>query len=276
MGCEVVIGGATDAEAARIERLFRARDGTFSRFRADSELTRVNAARGSLVQVSSEFESMLRLALRAAAETGGLVDPTLGDAVEAAGYDRDFAALAPDPVPAGPAAPGRLSSLRLTAGWLSRPPGLRLDLNGVVKGRTVDDALALLSGDGFVSAGGDLAVRGAVDAGLPGGDTVRVLGGGLATSGSVKRRWLRAGRLQHHLIDPRSGRPCRSPWLEVTVSGATCLQADVAAKTAFLLGLGGPSWLDSRGLAGRFLFGEGASLANLTWQRSLDRQPAAA
>lgn len=166
--------------------------------------------------------------------------------------------------------------MRLGNGWLRRPAGLRLDLNGVVKGRTVDDALRLIDGAGYVSAGGDLATRGSVDVELPGGGAVRVVCGGLATSGSARRRWQRAGIWQHHLIDPRSGKPSESPWLEVTVSAGTCLQADVAAKAAFLLGLGGPAWLDARGLAGRFRFREGRSLANLTWQRAIPRGEAAA
>ena len=127
---------------------------------------------------------------------------------------------------------------------LMRPVGLELDLNGVVKGQTVDEAVGLLSGDGFVAAGGDYAGHGEFDVALPGGDSVRVTHGGLATSGTTKRRWLRAGVWQHHLIDPGSGRPAESPWTEVTVSAGTCLQADVAAKAAFLLGPDGPAWLD--------------------------------
>src|SRR6266540_5039590 len=126
------------------------RDRVFSRFRTDSELNRVNMAPGELTRVSAEFEAMARRALRAAESTGGLVDPTLGDAVEAAGYDRDFDELEAtlDPPLTGP--PGRWRSVRLGSGWLRRPAGLRLDLKGVVKGQTVDDALRLMDGDGQV------------------------------------------------------------------------------------------------------------------------------
>ena len=95
------------------------------------------------------------------------------------------------------------------------------------------------------------------------GGAVRVLEGGLATSSTAKRRWLRAGVWQHHLIDPRTGRPCETPWQEVTVSAATCLQADVAAKAALLLGDDGPRYLERNGLAGRFLpsVGDAVSVA---------------
>jgi thiamine biosynthesis lipoprotein len=140
---------------------------------------------------------------------------------------------------------------------------VRLDLNGVVKGIAVDRAASLLAGDGFVAAGGDVATRGAVDVGVTGG-AVRVRGG-LATSGVTRRRWLRAGSVVHHLIDPTTGAPAVSPWLEVTVCGATCLAADVAAKAAFLLGERGPAWLDERGLPGRFVRGAGDVAANATW-----------
>ena len=110
-------------------------------------------------------------------------------------------------------------------------PGTQIDLNGVVKSIAVDRAAALLTADGFVSAGGDIATRGPVDVALT-GDAVRV-SGAIATSGVTRRRWLRAGSLQHHLIDPRSGAPSASPWREVSVCGATCLAADVAAKAAY-------------------------------------------
>ena len=276
MGCEVVVGGAAAGEVIRIEEFFRERDSRFSRFLTESELNRVNAAPGRVVRVSPTFAAMVRCALRAAKSTGGLADPTLGEAIEAAGYDRDFDELSPRAEPTGSGRAGRWRSLRLSGDWLSRPPGLRLDLNGVVKGQTVDDALGLIAGQGFVAAGGDVAARGALDLELPGGGAVQVVRGGIATSGSARRRWLRTGLWQHHLIDPRSGRPSDSPWLEVTVSAARCLQADVAAKAAFLLGLGGPAWLDARGLAGRFVFREGKTLANLAWRRSISQGAAAA
>jgi FAD:protein FMN transferase len=253
MGCDVLVGGATMAERRAIERLFAERDRRFSRFRAVSELNAVNHASGSVVKVSLAFADMVAVALRAAQQTDGLVDPTLGAAVEAAGYDRDFSELTTSADPAEPGACGRWRTLHVRRTLLHRAHGVRLDLNGVVKGKTVDDALSLIDGDGFVSAGGDLAARGAVDVAVPGGGSVRVLEGGLATSSTAKRRWLRAGMWQHHLIDPRTGLPCDSPWQEVTVSAATCLQADVAAKAALLLAEDGPLWLERRGLAGRFL-----------------------
>ena len=263
MGCEVVVAGGEPATAAAgFERWER----VFSRFRPESELSRVNASPRPALAVSPLFALALRVALRIARTTDGLVDPTLGAAVEQAGYDRDFALL-PEDGPLGPAAPSRLGELRLDGKILRRPPGLLLDLNGVVKALAVDEAAAALPGEGFVSAGGDLAAHGPVDVGLPGGGAIRVLRGGLATSGLATRRWRRGGEEQHHLIDPRTGRPGRSPWREVTVSGASCLDADAAAKAAFLLGERGPAWLEQRGLPGRFVSLDGEVTANTLWSR---------
>jgi len=140
----------------------------------------------------------------------------------------------------------------------------------VVKSLAVDAALELIPGDGFVSAGGDVAVRGGAVVGLPAGGSLRVLAGGIATSGSTKRRWRRGGEMQHHLIDPRTGRPAESRWDEVTVAAGSCLAADVAAKAAFLLSDDGPAWLDDRGLAGRFREDE-VFVENRAWTESLQR-----
>ena len=271
MGCDVLVEGAADDELARVRALFEERDALFSRFRPDSELSLVNAGRGARL-VSPLFARTVEAALRAREQTGGLVDPTLGAALEAAGYDCEFAALEPSSEPPGAAARG--GRVELYGRVLVLQRGVQLDLNGVVKAAAVDDALRLLHGPGFVSAGGDLATRGDVDVALPGGGAVRLVSGGLATSGRTKRRWIRAGAEQHHLIDPRTGRPSASPWEEVTVCGATCLAADVAAKAAFLLGDDGPDWLDERGLPGRFL-ADGRAHENASWRSGVSaREPA--
>jgi FAD:protein FMN transferase len=243
----------------------------FSRFRPASELRLVNAAASNRPGLTL-FAHVVRVALDAARSTDGLVDPTLGVAIEAAGYDRDSLSLEADR-PLGPTARGHWRAVELAGRMLSRPAGLRLDLNGVVKAMAVDRALGLLHGDGFVSAGGDVAARGHVVVAVPAGGSVRLEAGGLATSGTTRRRWVRGGVEQHHLIDPATGRPARSPWREVTVAAGSCVAADVAAKAAFLLGEDGPDWLDERGLPGCFA-GERGITVNLGW-RAVDERPAA-
>lgn len=268
MGVDVLVCGATDEEHAAIRRLFDERDRVFSRFRPESELSRLNRDPSEVVVLSPLFAGALRSALGAAAATDGLVDPTLGLAVEAAGYDRDFALLTEDDRPPGPPVRGRWRTLRLSARLLSRPPGTGLDLNGVVKALAVDAALGLIAGNALVAAGGDVATRGGAVVGLPGEGSLRLLAGGIATSGTTKRRWRRGGELQHHLIDPRTGRPAASRWDEVTVAAGSCVSADVAAKAAFLLSKDGPDWLDERGLPGRFLSGD-AVVPNAAWSEAL-------
>jgi FAD:protein FMN transferase len=261
MGVDVVVGGATDVERSAVRELFERWDGALSRFRPSSELNAVNASAAPTVLVSPLFAEVTRIALRAARATGGVVDPTLGRAIIAAGYDRDFEELADGPL--GLAEGGGWTSVRLTGRALTRPPGMHLDLNGVAKSLAVDTALALVAGDGFVAAGGDVAARGGAIVGLPDGGALRVAWGGVATSGSTRRRWRRGGEPQHHLLDARTGRPSESRWREVTVVAGTCVAADVAAKTAFLLDDEGPRWLAGQGLPGRFVDAGGISIDTL-------------
>ncbi len=208
MGCEVVLPPGLRSDGVR--RLFDERDLRFSRFLESSELNRVNAHPRGVTVVSEELASMLSLALDAAHATGGLVTPAVGGALLAAGYDRDFSLLSPDGGPVEPAAVPPPPRWSLGGTILIRWVPLILDLNGVVKGRTVDDALALI-GDGWVSAGGDLATTRPIVVGVPGGDAVTLDRGGLATSSVATRAWLRGGERRHHLIDPRTGAPARLP-----------------------------------------------------------------
>jgi thiamine biosynthesis lipoprotein len=160
MGMDVVMAGADGESFAAIASHFAHWDSVFSRFLPGSELNAVNAAESWLVPVSPLLSQAFETALAAAAATDGLVDPTLGGAIEAAGYDRDFSLLDTDERPPGPAEPGSWRTVRVAGRLVFRPPGTKLDLNGVVKALTVDEALALLPGEGFVAAGGDIATRG--------------------------------------------------------------------------------------------------------------------
>jgi FAD:protein FMN transferase len=272
MGCTVEL--ADDAAVVPVRALFDERDQRFSRFRDDSELSCLNRTPAGAAFVSAEFSDMLGQALRAARATGGLVTPAVGAAVVAAGYDTDFDRLRVDGPPVRPVRVPPTQALSLRGPLLVRAEPIELDLNCVVKGATVDDALALIGG-GFVAAGGDLATSAPLVVGLPGGDVVTVHGGGLATSSVTNRRWRRSGVEQHHLIDPDTGAPARVPWLQVTVAAGSCLAADVAAKAALLLGSAGPSWLDRRALPGRFVDVEGDVHVNENWRQLVSERIAA-
>jgi len=272
MGCDVALG--SDVPVERVRWLFDERDRRFSRFNPSSELNRVNATPQGVTVVSEELASMLSLSLDAARATDGLVTPAVGSAVLAAGYDRDFSLLPPDGDAVEPERVPGFESISLRGRVLLRTVPVLLDLNGVVKGKTVDDALAL-AGEGWISAGGDLATSEPIVVGLPGGHTILVESGGLATSSVAVRAWQRGGERQHHLIDPASGAPARTPWSDVTVAAPSCLVADIAAKAALLLGSAGPGWLDGRQLPGRFIGRDGSVLVNQHWRHRVPDRAAA-
>src|SRR3984957_3467709 len=231
------LAAARDLLADELDEL----DRSCSRFRPDSELVAVGeAARQAngpvTLTVSPLLAEAVAVSLRAARLTDGDVDPTVGAALAALGYDRDFAQLAQAGAPAE--GPGNVSirvipgwqsvSVDIAAGRLTVPPGVQLDLGATVKGWAADRSAARiadrLGGGVLVSLGGDTAgagpppdggwgVRGGGTTGLPDGppdgpsQVVAISGGGLATSSTAARRWHHGGDLLHHILDPRTGRP---------------------------------------------------------------------
>lgn len=243
---------------------FEAHESRASRFRPDSELTRLNRHGGDPQPVSRELYRAIQLALEVAHETGGLVVPTLLDALEHAGYDRSFEQL-PECSPAQANAAPRTDSwrsieLREDTQEVRLPRGARLDLAGTVKGRAADDAVARLPRGSLVDVGGDVAANGPPDGdrGWPVGiadpldpdrlvELVRLERGGVATSGRDFRCWKRGDRLQHHLIDPRTATPAETDLLTASVVGPSVAEADVAAKVLLILGSqAGMPWLEQR------------------------------
>jgi thiamine biosynthesis lipoprotein len=222
--------GHFDEAVAEFERL----EALLSRFRPDSELSRLN--RDGFVEAGPQLTAVTELALAARERTGGRFDPTVHDALVEAGYDRSFEFLSQDgPGGRGAACGGAVS---VDGNRIEVEPGFRLDLGGIAKGYTADRAADILAQAGacLVNAGGDIAVR---DGSWPVGVedfTLLLEQGGLATSGRDRRRWLRGGEEQHHLIDPSTGEPARTDLLRVTVVGRTAVEAEVQAKALFLAG----------------------------------------
>ena len=224
-------GGALDAAEQEFHRL----EALLSRFREDSELSRLN--RDGSIEPGPDLERVVGLALEARERTGGRFDPTVHDAVVAAGYDRSF-----EQVPASAAAPAAAADAAgqvwVRPGRIELGPGVRLDLGGIGKGYAAERAAELLAlaGPCLVNAGGDVAIRGGSWPVGVEGMTLELTAGGLATSGRDRRRWARAGRELHHLIDPSTGAPSESDLLRVTVVAADAVEAEVAAKSLFLAG----------------------------------------
>jgi thiamine biosynthesis lipoprotein len=285
----VVVTDQAALRAARslLEAELDAIDRACSRFRADSELTQLNASAGRPVRVSALLADALRVALEAAAVTNGLVTPTLGSAIRSAGYDRTFRLVVSETQRYVFEPPDRDAWTRIRFDFDRRqvdiPRGVQLDLGATAKALAADRAatsIAELVGVGtLVSLGGDVAVAGeppeggwairiADDHTVPldtPGPVVAVDGGGLATSSTHVRRWRTDRGEQHHVFDPRTGAPARTPWRTVSTTGATCVEANVAATCALVMGLGAPSWLLARRVPARLVAVNGAVEAVGSW-----------
>jgi thiamine biosynthesis lipoprotein len=260
-----------------------------SRFRSDSELTALNRHAGKPVRVSQRLFDAVVLAIDVARRTGGLVDPTVGRALRLAGYDRTFIAVR--------ARDGNFVAVsHRSTGWeaiqldpecleIRVPAGVELDLGATAKAATADRVAATVHGitgsGALVSLGGDVATAGSVpadgwsiriadqhDAPLASeGPVVAVRGGGLATSGVAARRWRVCGGERHHIIDPRTGGSAATPWRTVTVTGATCVDANAASTAAVVLGADAPVWLGLRGLCARLVRHDGSVERVGDWPR---------
>lgn len=276
---------------AAVERVLAEIDLAASRFRADSELGRLNTAAGAWVDVSPLFARALRVALDAAAWTDGLVDPTVGGALIRLGYDRTFADVPPTAGPlaltATPAAGWHRIELDDDRRRVRVPAGTVVDLGATAKAYAADLAAAAAADAGgcgvLVSLGGDIAVAGeppasgwpiavddVTDLSLPADDRAQVVvitGGGLATSSTRARRWQRGGVELHHVLDPRSGLPAAGPWRTVSVTASTCVLANTASTAAVILGADAPQWLRSRGFHARLLGAGGVPVYVGEWPR---------
>ncbi len=249
-----------------------------SRFKDDSELSTLNRAdsASSSVPVSETLWTVLQLALTAAHDTGGLVTPTVLNALERAGYDASFDDVK-DRIETGASTSraetenvGTGTNLGASGAWrdiktfpgtrsVSLPWGLRLDFGGIAKGWAADEAVKRLAkyGPALVDAGGDIAVSGTPDRQVdwpvgvdapaipnfpgptsPDGllDLLSIRSGGVATSGRDYRRWQQDGAWRHHIIDPRTELPAETDVMTATVIAPTACEAEIAAKVVLLLG----------------------------------------
>lgn len=222
-----------EAEFHRLEKLL-------SRFRADSELSRLN--RDGAIDASPDLVAVTQLALQARERTGGRFDPTVHEALVAAGYDRSFELLSPEDGESRAAPCG--GNIWVFGDHVELEPGFKLDLGGIGKGYAAEQAATVLGAAGpcLVNAGGDVAVRaGSWPIGVQtstGTLTLELSTGALATSGRDRRRWRREGRELHHLIDPATGTSADGDLLRVTVVGNDAIDAEVWAKALFLVGAG--------------------------------------
>jgi thiamine biosynthesis lipoprotein len=291
MGSEahVVVVGDDAAEILDLAREdVEALEARWSRFRDDSEVSRLNAAAGAPVVVSEETLLLVRRAIAGWRVTGGRYDPTVLGAMLRAGYDRDLPARRA--APHEPVSPSTLHSgcaeivldepTRLV--WM--PVDVGFDPGGIGKGLAADlvAARALARGARGVSVnlGGDVRVSGPA----PGGEAWRidvldpwdsepmarvvVRDGAVATSSRTRRVWTSGGEVHHHLVDPGSGGDAASGLAQVTVVAAEGWRAEVLAKGAFVAGVEeGLELLECVGAQGLLVDDDGGCHETAGWTR---------
>ncbi len=256
-------------------------DEACSRFRHDSELRRLERDGGGRpVVVGPLLYELLEVSRSVAVLTAGVVDPTVGSALVELGYDRDFdelGALESDRAPRLEPAPGwwriRLDPERRS---VSIPPGIRVDLGSTAKSFAADRGARRLSealGCGIlVNLGGDIAVSGPTP---PGGwavgiapvctasletvdEVVAISTGGLASSGTTARAWVRNGRTVHHVIDPLTGDSARPVWSLVSATAQSCVEANAWTTAAVVWGDDAVGNLSALGVSARLVGSDGS------------------
>jgi FAD:protein FMN transferase len=252
-------------------------DRACSRFRSDSEVSRLAAHGGRPVQVSALFADYLRDALAVANSTDGDVDPTVGAVLVSLGYDRDYALIAGTDI-AGPAVRVTItqradwSMITVANQTVTVPDGVLLDLGATAKAAAADRCAQLVADQlgcgALVELGGDIATAGPAPANgwqiviQDGSDEPRYqirlpAGAGLATSSTLRRRWSHSGRLMHHIVDPRTGTAADTVWRTVSVAAGSCLAANAASTASIVRGRSAIASLRRSGLPARLVDRDG-------------------
>lgn len=261
MGCDMLATVETELETpppalSNVPKWFEHWEQTLSRFRLDSELSHLNARFDQPVQVSQTLWEVFQASLTAEEATGGLVTPTVLEAVIEAGYNRSF-----DELPQNQDQPelSLLASVspvsRITWDEFTRtiwlPYGVRLDFGGIAKGWSAHQAAEQLSefGPALVDSAGDIAISAPRLANEPWkvsvanpfdpADEVEMLRlgrCGVATSGKDRRHWTQNGFSRHHIIDPRTGTSAETDVVTATIIAPTVMEAEAAAKAVMILG----------------------------------------
>jgi thiamine biosynthesis lipoprotein len=241
-----------------------------SRFRPDSEVCALAGGDGRPTEITPLLAELVAAALTAANRTDGDVDPTVGAAIVALGYDDDIDHLRPNaPIVTTVIVPAVWTMVRLEGHTITVPAGVLLDLGATAKAIAADrcaQRVADSTGTGVMAnLGGDIATAGPAPEGgwqvlVSDGDDepqcqVAIdCGVGLATSSTVRRRWRRSdGRLNHHILDPRSGRSADPVWRTVTAVASSCIEANTLTTASVVRGYRALSWLRSLGVTARLV-----------------------
>ena len=256
------------------------------------ELTALNAAAGAWLEVSPMLRDAIAAALRAARLTDGDVDPTIGRALIALGYDRDFDEIRADRAITFASVPGwRTIELDEPRSRVRTERGVILDLGATAKALGADRAAAAAAEaaecGAIVGLSGDVAAAGPPPTGgwrvritddhrsatdVP-GQWIAMHSGGLATSSTTARRWATADGRAHHLIDPTTGRPVDPRWRTASIAASSCLDANIASTATIIRGDGAPAWLESLGLPSRLVDTDGRVRHLAGWPSESEELP---
>ncbi len=272
------------AALAHVKRTVAAFDLSCSNFREDSELALLNQSPREDVVVSKLLFDAVREALRAAQLTGGAVDPTVGQVLIAHHINPP---LSDQPVRIEPVPGYSVVKLDAARRTIRLPPGAQLDLGATAKALAADmaaEAGCAAAGCGvLVGLCGDIAVAGETPPGGWGirvtddhrhseapGQTVAIQSGGLATSSVTVRRSGTGADAVSHLINPGTGRPVDGPWRTVSVTAASCVDANIASTAAIVLGNDALNWLEANQLPARLVTHDGTVSYLAGWPQDGD------
>lgn len=283
----VVVGGSSELLGQAMQDIAHLEQ-RWSRFLPDSDISRLNNAAGSPLHVDPSTIGLLQAMVAGWRATGGGFDPTLLAPLVGLGYAASWhEPAAVTSLPSGASLRGNLDELRIVAAnsVVVSPIGLCLDPGGIGKGLAADLIVGRLleaGADGAsVSIGGDVCVRGAAP--QPGGwlvgvadpdddsievDQLAIVAGGVATSGTFRRRWKSEdGEVVHHLLDPATGRPAhhQREIVAVTVIAGTAAWAEVWTKAAMIRGAASLAALDDLGLGAHLTYADMTIEVNTAW-----------
>jgi thiamine biosynthesis lipoprotein len=278
---------AADHALALLADELRRIDEAASRFRPDSELAALHRRAGQTTVVSPLLFDAIETAVMVSRRTHGAVDPTVGNAMCAVGYDDDIdRVLARAPKPSavlGPVVGAAHVQLRRDRMTVRIPRGVHLDLGATAKALAADRAAARIANDigggVLVSLGGDIAVAGppprggwavgiAVESSTPADQADQVVAitqGGLASSATSVRRWRDAEGERHHIVDPATGDCVEPYWALVSAVGATCVEANALTTAALVWGEAALDRLAPYGQAVRLVRHDGQVITRHGW-----------
>ncbi len=246
------VGGTPELPEA-IGQLLSHLDDLWSRFRPDSEISRLNNSPETPFDASPETLRLLEEMAWGYSRSKGAFDPTLLPSLLNEGYTHSL--VNPElitEIPSSALSRGRMSDIDVDGSQVTLHRGTTVDSGGVGKGLAADIAVEFALNEGalgaLVEVGATSASAGYLRALIAGGSLSKTLdtsnrlsvvelrSEGLATSTITKRRFTVGTRHTHHIINPVTKRSAESDTIQASVIASTASQAEMWTKVAFVRG----------------------------------------